>query len=150
MVLRTILKILDEQLHLVGTQHILNMMREGIDDPEFIDIVKECEPEAREMFMRAINQEKDWAAYLFKDGSMIGLNKEILSKYVEFIANQRLTAIGMPLPFPESKSNPIPWVNAWLTSDDVQVAPQEVEIMSYQVGQIDSTVSADDLEGLDL
>ncbi|MCE0558325.1 MULTISPECIES: class Ia ribonucleoside-diphosphate reductase subunit beta [unclassified Motilimonas] len=139
----------DEALHLNATQHILNLWRDGADDPEMAEIAKECEQEAIDIFMRAAQQEKDWAEYLFKDGSMIGLNKDILCQYVEYIANVRMQAIGFKPPF-ATKSNPIPWINNWLVSDNVQVAPQESEISSYLVGQINSDMDADDLEDFEL
>ena len=80
---------------------------------------------------------------------MIGLNRDILCQYVEYITNTRMQAIGLALPF-ETRSNPIPWINAWLVSDNVQVAPQEVEVSSYLVGQIDSEVNVDDLSSFQL
>ncbi len=143
------MNISDEALHLTGTQHIINLMRSGKDDPEMADIAAECEDEVRNMFIDAANQEKDWGEYLFKDGSMIGLNKEILIQYVEYITNIRMQAIGLGAPF-KTRTNPIPWINSWLVSDNVQVAPQEAEISSYLVGQIDSTVSVDDLSDFEL
>ena len=94
-------------------------------------------------------QEKEWAQYLFKDGSMIGLNEQILCQYVEYISNQRMIAIGYEAPFPVS-TNPIPWINHWLVSDNVQVAPQEAEISSYLVGQINSKVDSEDLSTFEL
>ena len=94
--------------------------------------------------VQAAQQEKEWAEYLFRDGSMIGLNKDILWQYIEYITNIRMQAVGLDLPF-QTRSNPIPWINTWLNSDNVQVAPQEVEISSYLVGQIDSEVNPDDL-----
>ena len=139
----------DEALHLTGTQHILNIMASGIDDPDFAQIAKDCKEESIQLFKEVVEQEKDWAKYLFKDGSMVGLNEEILVQYVEYIANIRMNAIGLGTPY-ETKNNPIPWINAWLTSDNVQVAPQEVEISSYLVGQIDSTVDTSDLGGFEL
>jgi ribonucleoside-diphosphate reductase beta chain len=139
----------DEALHLSGTQHILNIMQEGKDDPEMAIVAAQCREEAIQMFKEAAEQEKDWAEYLFKDGSMIGLNKDILCQYVEYITNARMTAVGLPAQF-ESKSNPIPWINSWLVSDNVQVAPQEAEISSYLVGQIDSQVDASDFGDFDL
>ena len=139
----------DEALHLSGTQHILNIMQEGKDDPEMAIVAAQCREEAIQMFVEAAEQEKDWAEYLFKDGSMIGLNKDILCQYVEQITNARMTAVGLPAQF-ESKSNPIPWINSWLVSDNVQVAPQEAEISSYLVGQIDSQVDASDFGDFDL
>ena len=139
----------DENLHLTSTQHILNLWAKGKDDPEMAEIAKECEQEAREIFLNAVQQEKEWAAFLFNNGSMIGLNEEILCSYVEYIANQRMAAIGLGQPFDVS-SNPLPWMNNYLNSDNVQVAPQESEISSYLVGQIDAEVSADDFDEFEL
>lgn len=140
----------DEALHLTSTQHMINLLKSGVDDPEFAEIAKEVETECYQIFITAAEQEKDWAEYLFKDGSTIGLNKEILSQYVEYITNIRMQAVGMKSIFPNATSNPIPWINAWLTSDNVQVAPQEVEITSYVVGQINAEVSVDDFENIEI
>ncbi|MEP2653947.1 MAG: class Ia ribonucleoside-diphosphate reductase subunit beta [Paraglaciecola sp.] len=139
----------DENLHLTSTQHVINLWAKGKDDPEMAEIAEECKEEAKEIFLNAVEQEKEWAAFLFQHGSMIGLNKEILCQYVEFIANHRMSAIGLGQPF-DVKSNPLPWMNNYLSSDNVQVAPQESEISSYLVGQIDSEVSADDFGDFDL
>lgn len=140
----------DEALHLTSTQHMLNLMRAGADDPEMAEIAVELQQECFELFKKAANQEKEWAEYLFKDGSMIGLNKDILCQYVEYITNHRMIAVGLDPAFPASNQNPIPWINAWLSSDNVQVAPQEVEISSYLIGQIDAEIDADDLDGFEL
>jgi ribonucleoside-diphosphate reductase beta chain len=139
----------DEALHLTGTQHILNTWAKGKDDPEMEEISRELSEQGRQIFLDVVGQEKEWAQYLFKDGSMIGLNAAILSQYIEYISNQRMTAIGFEAPF-EIKSNPLPWMNAYLVSDNVQVAPQESEISSYLVGQVDSSVSVDDFDEFDL
>lgn len=140
----------DEALHLSGTQHMINILRNGSDGIEYIQIAEECRDESIQMFIDAAQQEKEWAEYLFKDGSMIGLNKEILCQYVEYITNIRMKAVGLAPAFPNATSNPIPWINAWLSSDNVQVAPQESEISSYLVGQIDSEVNTDDFNGFEL
>ncbi len=139
----------DEALHLTGTQHILQLMAKGQDDPEMAEIAAELKDEARQIFLDAAEQEKEWAAYLFRDGSMIGLNKEILGQYVEYITSQRMIAAGFDSPF-TSTQNPLPWMNSWLNSDHVQVAPQEVEVSSYLVGQVDSDVDSDDFDGFSL
>jgi ribonucleoside-diphosphate reductase beta chain len=139
----------DEALHLTGTQHILNNWMSGRDDPEMQEISKTLREEGKQIFMDVVEQEKEWADYLFKDGSMIGLNAAILKQYIEYISNQRLSAIGFDAPF-DIKSNPLPWMNSYLVSDNVQVAPQETEISSYLVGQVDSSVSSDDFDDFDL
>ncbi|MGX2969262.1 class Ia ribonucleoside-diphosphate reductase subunit beta [Ursidibacter sp. B-7004-1] len=139
----------DEALHLTGTQHILNLMAYGKDDDDFMQIAQECREQSFQLFMDVVQQEKEWAKYLFKDGSMMGLNETILCQYVEYIANIRMNAIGLGTPFP-TKSNPIPWINAWLVSDNVQVAPQEVEVSSYLVGQIDANINVEDFDDFKL
>lgn len=139
----------DEALHLTGTQFMINTLRSGEDDPEMAEIAKECEQDCYDLFLQAANQEKEWASYLFEGGSMIGLNKDILCQYVEYITNIRMQAVGLKLPY-EVKSNPIPWINNWLVSDNVQVAPQEAEMSSYLVGQIDSEINEDDLSDFKL
>jgi len=139
----------DEALHLTGTQHILQIMAKGKDDPAFAIIAEECRDDVVRIFAEAAQQEKEWAEYLFKDGSMIGLNKDILCQYVEYITNQRIAALGFEPVFPP-RNNPLPWINAWLNSDNVQVAPQEAEISSYLVGAIDSEVDTADLGDFDL
>ena len=140
----------DEALHLTSTQHMLNLMRGGAEGVEWAEIAAELQDECFELFKKAANQEKEWAEYLFKDGSMIGLNKDILCQYVEYITNARMLAVGLPPAFEKATQNPIPWINAWLSSDNVQVAPQEVEISSYLIGQIDAEVKTEDLEDFEL
>ena len=139
----------DEALHLTGTQHMMNLMASGKDDPEMAIIAEECKDDVRNIFIEAAEQEKEWATYLFKDGSMIGLNAQILGQYVEYITNVRMQAVGLDAYF-ETKHNPIPWINAWLVSDNVQVAPQEAEISSYLVGQTDNSLDDSDFDDFDL
>lgn len=139
----------DEATHLAGTQYIINAIRNGAEGEEFAQIAAECEEDAYEIFQEALDQEKEWAQYLFKDGSMLGLNAHILTEYIEYITAQRMVAVGLE-PFSKGLKNPIPWINNWLDSTNVQVAPQETEITSYLVGQIDSTISTDDFGDLSL
>jgi ribonucleoside-diphosphate reductase beta chain len=139
----------DENCHLTGTQFMLNTWRSGGDDPEMAQIAKELHEEGRQIFLDVVSQEKEWAKYLFKDGSMIGLNADILCQYIEFISTQRMAAIGYKSGF-DVKSNPIPWISSYLSSDNVQVAPQETEISSYRVGQIDADMEEDSFDDFDL
>jgi ribonucleoside-diphosphate reductase beta chain len=139
----------DESLHLSGTQHIIQLLNSGDDDPEMADIAKECENEIYDIFTQAVEQEKEWAKYLFKDGSMIGLNVEILQQYVEYISNIRLKALEYK-PLFETKTNPLPWMNTWLNSDSVQVAPQEVEVSSYLTGSVEINVNMEDFKSFSL
>ncbi len=130
----------DESQHLVLTQQIIKKWQEG-DDPEMVTIAEEERENTINMFKECVEEEKDWAEYLFKDGSMIGLNAKLLQKYVEFIANRRLRSIGLdPIYDVPMRSNPLPWTDHWLNSKGQQNAPQETEIESYVVGGIKQDV----------
>ena len=101
------------------------------------------------MFMDAVEQEKNWADYLFKDGSIIGLNAELLKQYIEFIAGKRMRAVQLETPF-NTGTNPLPWTQAWITGGSVQVAPQETEISSYVIGGTKQDVDNDTFKGFSL
>ena len=132
----------DENQHLAITQNILNKWRDG-DDPQMRQIAQEEQEWVYTMFDRAVNEEKAWADYLFKDGSMIGLNDTLLQSYVEWIANRRMKAIGLkPVYDIAAKNNPLPWTQHWISSKGLQVAPQETEVESYVVGGIKQDVQS--------
>ena len=140
----------DENQHLAITQSIINNWRKG-DDPEMIEIMKEEEECTYTMFKRAVDEEKRWADYLFKDGSMIGLNDKLLQQYVEWIANKRIRGIHLkPIYDVPVRSNPLPWTEHWISSKGLQVAPQETEVESYIVGGIKQDVKKDSFAGFKL
>ena len=140
----------DESQHLVITQNILNKWKEG-DDPDMKKISQEEEPWFYKTFENAVNQEKHWAEYLFKDGSMIGLNDKLLCQYVEWTANRRMKAIGLrPLYDIPAKNNPLPWTSHWLNSRELQEAPMETEKESYVIGGIKQDVGANTFSGFKL
>lgn len=138
----------DENLHLAATQMMLRLLKK--EDPDFVKIADECADEVQKMFMDAIHQEEEWADYLFKDGSIIGLNAEILKQYVRWIGSRRMTAIGVKCPYSVSKNNPLPWTDYWISGSDVQVAPQETEISSYIIGGINNDLSESQFKGFKL
>ena len=140
----------DENQHLVLTQQILKKWQDG-DDPDMIDIMKEEEEYVYDMFRKCVEEEKAWAEYLFKDGSMIGLNDKLLHQYVEWIANKRMKAIGLnPIYDIPLRNNPLPWTEHWISSKGLQVAPQETEVESYIVGGIKQDVKKDPFSGFKL
>ena len=140
----------DENQHLVITQNILNNWRKG-DDPDMVKIMKEEEEWTYKQFDICVNEEKRWADYLFKDGSMVGLNDKLLHQYVEWIANRRLKSIGLKPQYDISaKNNPLPWTQSWISSKGLQVAPQETEVESYVVGGIRQDVKKDTFTGFKL
>lgn len=139
----------DEALHLSGTEFILRQWLHGGDDPEMQVVADEQKDQIRRIFAEAAEQEKAWAEYLFKNGSMIGLNAQILHQYIEYLTDQRLEALSLETMYGR-QDNPLPWMDNWISNDHVQVAPQEVEISSYLVGAIRSDVNMDELSLFEL
>ena len=140
----------DENQHLVLTQNIMKNWMNG-DDPEMQQIAEEEKDNVISMFKNAVREEKEWAEYLFKDGSMIGLNDKLLSQYVEWIANKRMKALGFdPIYDQPLRNNPLPWTQHWISSKGLQVAPQETEVESYVVGGIKQDIKKDSFSGFKL
>ena len=138
----------DENVHLASTTTMLkNMVKE---DKEMEKISIELKDDVTRLFVKVIEQEKEWARYLFKDGSMIGLNEKLLGDYIEWIGAKRMRAVGLECPFSVSKLNPLPWTEKWIGGGNVQVAPQETEISSYVVGGVKQDVDQNTLSGLSL
>ena len=137
----------DENLHLAGTQQLLKVL--PTDDPDFATIRNDTMDDCIAMFKSAAEQEKQWASYLFKDGSMIGLNEKILCDYVEWITNKRMQSVGLPLLY-KTGPNPLPWTGKWISGAEVQVAPQETNITSYLLGGVKKDVSAETFKSMSL
>lgn len=137
----------DENLHLAGTQQLLKALTN--EDPDFAKIAKETEEESIRLFVSAVDQEKAWAKFLFQDGSMIGLNEQLLCEYIEYIAGRRMIAVGLKSPY-NVKTNPFPWTQKWIAGSDIQVKPQEVELSSYLIGAVKQDVTDDTFKGFTL
>jgi len=137
----------DENLHLAGTQQLLKALPK--EDEDFARIAEETKDECIALFDGAVKQEKAWASYLFRDGSMVGLNETLLSEYIEWIANKRMTAVGLPTKY-KGGANPLPWTQKWISGAEVQVAPQETEITSYVNGGVKKDVNGDTFKGFSL
>ena len=137
----------DESQHLAITQHIIKNYQKNEKDKVMLKVMKDCEQEVYDMYSTAVEEEKEWAKYLMKDGSMIGLSETLLGNYVEWIANKRLRAIGLkPIYDRPIRTNPLPWTQHWLSSRGLQNAPQETEIESYIIGGIKQDIKEDTFE----
>ena len=140
----------DENQHLVLTQNIMKNWMNG-DDPEMKQIAEEEKNNVISMFKNAVEEEKEWAEYLFSGGSMIGLNDKLLNQYVEWIANKRMKALGLdPIYDQPLRNNPLPWTQHWISSKGLQVAPQETEVESYVVGGIKQDMKKNTFSGFKL
>jgi ribonucleoside-diphosphate reductase beta chain len=137
----------DENLHLASTQTLIKLLPS--DDKDFAKIREETKEECETMFLNAASQEKDWAKYLFKDGSMIGLNTELLCQYIDWLTCKRMSAVGLSCGI-KTGSNPLPWTQKWIAGAEVQVAPQETEISSYIIGGTKQDVDSSTFSGFTL
>jgi ribonucleoside-diphosphate reductase beta chain len=137
----------DENVHLGSTQMMIKLLPQ--DDPDIAAIKEETKSQCEKMFLDAAQQEKDWAEYLFKDGSMIGLNKQLLCEYVDWLTCKRMTAVGLNCGI-KPGSNPLPWTTKWIAGAEVQVAPQETEISSYVIGGTKQDVDTNTFKGFSL
>jgi ribonucleoside-diphosphate reductase beta chain len=138
----------DENVHLAATTIMLKLLEN--EDKDFARISKETKDESTKLYVDVIEQEKAWAEYLFKDGSMIGLNAKLLCDYIEWLGCKRMRAIGLPGPYTIPQLNPLPWTEKWISGGNVQVAPQETEISSYITGGVKQDVDSETLSGLSL
>ena len=138
----------DENVHLGSTQTLLKIL--PTDDPDYALIKIETKQECETMFLAAAAQEKAWAKYLFKDGSMIGLNEVLLAQYIDWLTCKRMTAVGLDCGMKPGSSNPLPWTQKWIAGSEVQVAPQEVELSSYNIGAVKMDVDSSTFTGFSL
>ena len=137
----------DENIHLAASQQLLKVLPQ--EDKDFAKIQKESSKVCISMYESAVVQEMLWAKYLFKNGSIVGLNEQLLCNFVEWLANKRMTAIGLPTSF-KGGSNPLPWVQKWISGSEVQVAPQEVQVSSYVVGGVKLDVNENTFKNMSL
>lgn len=140
----------DENLHLAATQNMLKLLPK--DDPDFVEIKKECAEDVKKLFQEVIDQEVQWAEYLFKDGSMIGLNAALLTDYVYEIAGKRLRNIGIK-PWFQVPRDTLPWTQKWIGGKQhasIQNAPQQTQIESYIVAGTKKDITTDTFKGFEL
>ncbi len=137
----------DENLHLGSTQTLIKLLPK--DDPDSAEIRDALREDCQNLFETAVAQEKAWADYLFRNGSMIGLNAHLLKEYVEYIAGVRMESAGLKNIYGR-KPNPLPWTQKWISGKEVQVAPQEVELSSYRIGDAKMDVTENSFTGLSL
>lgn len=138
----------DENVHLAATQLLLKLLPK--DDPDYEKIRLETMDECKQIFISAAHQEKEWAKFLFKDGSIIGLNEKLLIDYVDWLTNKRMASVGLKYDGVVPTANPLPWTAKWIAGDDVQVAPQETALSSYTTGEVNNDIREDMFKGFSL
>lgn len=136
----------DELLHRDWTAYLISQVVK--EDPRFAAVKEECEAEVYALYMDVIREEKEWAAYLFKKGSVIGLNTNILCEFVDYTAAGALKDIGIKYNHPAPKTTPIPWFNKHSDTSKKQTALQESESTSYVIGVMSDAINYEELPSL--
>lgn len=135
----------DEALHVAITQNIMKIWKKDKNEG-FQDIVNGNEDLIYKTYEKAVANEKAWASYLFSQGSLLGLNEQILHGYSEWLANTRLRSMGFDTIF-DTKANPIGgWINEYIKSDETVPAPQEKNIIDYNKSVIDNDLDSEDFD----
>jgi ribonucleoside-diphosphate reductase beta chain len=132
----------DENLHHQGTRYMIKRLQSGEEGPEWIKIAEECREEATNIFLATNEQEKEWCKYVYQSGAPQGLSVGLVSDYIDYATVPRMNELGLDSSsIVAPKRNPFPWLTKFLKSNTVQAAPQEVEIGSYLVSQIDNDIT---------
>lgn len=139
----------DEVLHSKGGFLILQILKK---DPEFGPALKEYTKELQELLDEITNQELTWANYLFSEGrSVIGLNARLLKDYSLFMAKPVYDVVGCEYTYKVVEENPLKYTEKFIDTASIQVAPQELNLVAYQVNAIvddSADLDLDDIENL--
>ncbi|MDH5465495.1 MAG: ribonucleotide-diphosphate reductase subunit beta [Thiovulaceae bacterium] len=119
----------DEVTHLLIYQNMINTMRKERPDL-FTDILME---EVKEMFINAVELETQWGHYITQ-GQILGLTNDILTQYIQYLADERLNAVGMEKMF--NVSNPIKWVDDFAKFNDQKTNFFEGTVTNYSKGSL--------------
>jgi ribonucleoside-diphosphate reductase beta chain len=135
----------DEMLHVDWTAYLINTVVK--DDPRFAQVAAETYQECLDMLIDVMDEEKKWAKYLFKEGSVIGLNERTMVGLVDWTGQNRLPTIG--LKFNSGlKSTPVPWFNKHLNTNKKQTALQENESVAYVMSSMTNSIDYTQLPDL--
>lgn len=127
----------DEAQHFAITKNIVSNYRDTEGDNVMLKVIADTQQEVVDMFGVAVETERRWGQYLFKDGSILGLNDILLNQNVEYDTNKRMKSLGYaPIFTSAPKQRPLPWMEHWLSSKHVQTANQETENTAYLIGAI--------------
>jgi len=139
----------DEAQHFAITQNLLKILRDK-EEEGFKDVAKKHESLVYEIYQQSTENEIEWAKYLFSKGSLLGLNEESLTGYCKWLCDNRLRSLGYKKIY-NQKDNPISgWLDSYMDSSKVQVAPQETEISSYKIGARNTDINENDFDGFSL
>ena len=117
----------DESMHVNFGIDMINQIK--LENPNLWD--EEMQKEAETMILQGTQLEIEYAEDTMPKG-ILGMNSEMMAEYLRFIANRRLTQIGLEEAFPNA-SNPFPWMSEIM---DLRKEKNffETRVIEYQTG----------------
>jgi len=120
----------DEVTHLLMFQNLINSTKK--ERPELF--TEELENTVKEMFRKAVDLEASWGAYITQ-GQILGFTDKIIRQYIEYLADQRLEAVGYKPMY--NVKHPIPWVDGYASFNDQRTNFFEGNVVNYSKGSLD-------------
>lgn len=119
----------DEITHLMLFQNMINATRN--ERPDLF--TKDLEEEAIEMFRKAVEIESSWGDYITQ-GQILGLTSEIIHQYIQYLADDRLTRVGLSKLY--NVSHPIKWVDQFASFNEQKTNFFEAKVTNYAKGSV--------------
>ncbi len=116
----------DEVTHLVLFQNIIKELQK--ENQELF--TEELLESIREMIRIGVEHEIAWGQYV-TNNEILGMNDELIEKYIKFIGNQRLKAIGLVPLYPEVEENPLSWIEGFSNLNNTKTDFFEAKVTSY-------------------
>ena len=117
----------DESMHLNFGIDVINQIK--LENPHLW--TEEFQQEAIQMILEGTALEIEYARDTMPRG-VLGMNASMMEEYLQFIANRRLTQLGLPEQFPGAQ-NPFPWMSEIM---DLRKEKNffETRVIEYQTG----------------
>ena len=119
----------DEVTHLILFQNMIRSLRK---EQEHL-FTPALEEEVIEMFRKAVDIESSWGDYITQ-GQILGLTTEIIREYIQYLADERLNAVGFKKLY--NNQHPIKWVNAFSSFNEQKTNFFESKVTNYSKGSL--------------
>ena len=116
----------DENTHLWLFRNILKELQ--LEEPEIF--TEELKNELREMMKTAVNNEIEWGHYVIGN-NIQGINKELITAYIKYLGNIRMSAIGLDEIYEGYEQNPAAWVDILADANSVKTDFFEAKSTAY-------------------
>lgn len=116
----------DEVTHLILFQNIIKELR--IERPDLF--TDELEAELTEMMRQGTENEIAWGQFI-TDDQILGMNNVLIERYIKYLANIRLDAIGLPRLYPEIKEHPMEWIEGFSNLNNTKTDFFEAKVTNY-------------------